>query len=98
MEMHRGWGIRVDSLREAYVGYLRQPVLVLQAAVILLLLIASANFAGLLLAQGGTRQKEFATRAALGSTRSRTIRQLATENAAVIAGGVVGALAGRPES
>ena len=30
MEMHRGWGIAVDSLRDAYVGYLKAPVLVLQ--------------------------------------------------------------------
>jgi putative ABC transport system permease protein len=91
MEMHRGWGIKVDSLRDAYVGHLKRPIIVLQAAVVLLLLIACANVAGLLLAHASTRQREFATRAALGSTRLRMVRQMATESLLLSAfGGVLG--------
>jgi hypothetical protein len=88
--MHRGWGLAIDSLREAYVGYLRQPVLVLQGAVFLLLLIACANVAGLLLAQAVARQKEMGLRSALGSSRARILRQVLTENVLLscAAGGV----------
>lgn len=89
--MHRGWGLVIDSLRDAYVGYLRQPVLVLQGAVFLLLLIACANVAGLLLAQAVARQKELGVRSALGSSRTRILRQLLAENVLLsCCGGVFG--------
>jgi putative ABC transport system permease protein len=88
--MHRGWRLTIDSLREAYVGYLRQPVLVLQGAVFLLLLIACANVAGLLLAQAVARQKEMGLRSALGSSRTRILRQVLTEN--VLLSSVAGAV------
>jgi putative ABC transport system permease protein len=91
LPMNNGWALDVASLRDVYVGYLRQPVLVLQGAVFLLLLIACANVAGLLLAQAVARQRELGVRAALGSARNRIVRQLLTENVLLTsAAGLVG--------
>ena len=90
-ETNKDWGIQVQPVQEAYLGPLRSPFLVLQGVVAFVLLIACANVAGLLLAQGAAQQKELAIRSALGSSRSRIIRQLLTGNVLLaIMGGIAG--------
>jgi len=92
-ERNGGWGVRVEALREYWLGWAREPLLTLEAAVLLAMLITCANLATLLLARASARRPEFAMRAALGAHRGRLARQLLTESLLLaLMGGAAGVL------
>jgi putative ABC transport system permease protein len=71
---------------------LLEPLRILMAVCILVLLIVCANVGNLLLARSTARQKEFSLRLALGGGQGRLFRQLLTETLMLaLAGAIVGA-------
>jgi putative ABC transport system permease protein len=89
-ETNAGWGVEVKPIKEKLVGDLRPTLVALQVAVLLVLLIASANVANLMFARFEHRRAELAIRAALGEGRGDLVRQLFTE--ALLLAGAGGAL------
>ena len=80
------------------VGDVRTPLLVLEGAVVLVLLLATANLTGLVLARGGVQHPEVVVRAALGASRRALVTLFLAEGAVLtLVGGGLGivlALAG----
>ena len=81
------------SLQQWVTGNVRSALWVLWGAVWVVLLIACANFAGLLMARTAARHREMVIRAALGGGRRRLVRQALTESTVLaVLGGAAGLL------
>jgi putative ABC transport system permease protein len=92
-EANAGRGAHVRSLEQETLGEVRPALLLLQASVAFVLLIAAANVAILQLARAVRRRPELATRAALGATRRRLVTQMFAEGLVLaLAGAVFGSV------
>jgi putative ABC transport system permease protein len=82
-----GFVTNLATLQADNTRTVRATLLTVSVAVLGLLLIAGVNIGSMLLGRGLGRQRETAIRSAIGSSRSRLIRQFLTESVLVTAAG-----------
>jgi predicted permease len=92
-DANQNTGVAIRSLHDELVGDVRPTLIMLFTAVGVLLLIATTNVSGLLIARATARHQEMALRVAIGATRKRILGQLLTESVLLaVIGGACGVL------
>jgi predicted permease len=89
------WMFDADAvpILEVMTGNSKTSLVMLLAASLLLLVVATVNVSNMLVARGASRQKDFAVQLALGASRGRITRQLLAETFGLcISGALVGLL------
>lgn len=92
-DSNAGWGVALVPAHEQVVGDIGSTIWVLFGAVVVVLLIASANIANLLLARSAKASKDFALRAAFGASRGVLLRRSLVETAVLAVAGAAAGLA-----
>lgn len=82
----RGYAV---PIRDQLVGDVRTPLYLLQAAALVVLLIAAVNVANLMLMRASARQHELAVCAALGAERRHLVRGFLAEGFVIAAAGTI---------
>ena len=85
--------VRIDPLSEYYLGGSSRTLWAMQAAAVLVVVIACINVAALILANLSRRTGEMAIRTSLGASRGHLVKQIISESALLaILGGICGLL------
>lgn len=91
---NKDMGVAVIPIRDLVISGVSPTLALMFVAAGFLLLTACSNIANLLLIRSSIREKEIATRLAIGASRPRLLRQLVTESLGLaLLGGLLGLLA-----
>jgi putative ABC transport system permease protein len=85
-------GVTVLEWHSVLVGRVKPILMLLQAAVVLVLLVACANLANLFLVSAIRREREFAVRSAVGASRARLVGEVLLESGTLATAGGLGGL------